>query len=62
MTEWYCNHCGTKVEIADVDTMYLEFDGMEECMVCNTCKDWWFDEKVIKRIIKGEADCQAKMA
>jgi len=62
MTEWYCNHCGEKTEIADVDTAYLEFEGMQEAVVCETCKEWWFEERIVKKIVKGEADCQAKMA
>lgn len=62
MTDWYCNHCGTKIEIVDADTKYLEFEGMQDTLVCESCKEWWIEAKIAQKVVKGEADCEAKMA
>jgi len=62
MADWYCSLHNTLTDETDVDTMYLEFDGIQEAHVCEECKDWWFDRKVVAIINKGEADCEAKMA
>jgi len=59
--EWICNKCGEATEIIDVETMYLEFEGMQEAFVCETCNEYWFSSEIAKRIVKGEADCEAKM-
>lgn len=62
MADWYCNKCGNELEIVDADTMYGEFDGIEECFVCEDDQVWWFHgEEVVARLKKGERDCEAKM-
>lgn len=61
MNTWYCNQCNKIAEYVDADTHFLEFEGMQECVVCETCKEWWFEGPIVKKIVKGEADCQAKM-
>lgn len=59
--DWICNKCGNPAKIMDADTMYLDFDGIQECKVCDTCKEWWFEIHVADAVRKGEADCEAKM-
>lgn len=60
--DWYCNTCGNQLEIVDADTLYGEFDGIEEAYVCEECGHWWFyGADVIRRMRKGEEDCEAKM-
>ncbi|UWG98739.1 hypothetical protein LPY66_08095 [Dehalobacter sp. DCM] len=61
MKKYICNKCGATLEILDLDTKYLEFDGMQEGYACDTCNEWWFSSKISKVIVKGEGDCEAKM-
>jgi len=59
--EWICNKCGGPTEIVDVETFYLEFEGMQEGFVCENCKEWWISSETAKKMVKGEEDCEAKM-
>lgn len=61
MKKYICNKCGATLEVLDLETKYLEFEGMQDGYACDTCKEWWFTSEVSKRIIKGESDCEAKM-
>ena len=62
--EWICNKCGEPATVVDADTMMGEFDGIETAYVCENCESWWFvdDGELVDRVIKGEKDCEAKMA
>lgn len=62
MSTMYCNIHNCEAEETDVDTLYLDFDGMEDAYVCEECEDFWISEGAAQRLSKGEADCEAKMA
>lgn len=59
---WYCNRDNVETKERDVDTLYLEYDGMAPAQVCPVCKDHWFFEREVLGLAQSEADAEAKMA
>lgn len=58
---YICNKCGAELEVLDLDTKYLEFEGMQDGYACDNCNEWWVTADIADTIVKGERDSEAKM-